>query len=58
LSLGKGHTLEVYREGPKPLYLGTIRILDVLGAAAIGKPVGKMSEPIKKGDKVTSMLSP
>jgi hypothetical protein len=58
LSLGKGHTLEVYREGPKPLYLGTIRILDVLGAAAVGKPVGKMSELINKGDKVTSKLSP
>jgi hypothetical protein len=55
--LGKGHTLEVYREGPKPLYLGTIRIVDVSGATALGKPVGKAAEPIKKDDKVTSKLS-
>jgi hypothetical protein len=57
LLLGKGHTLEVYREGPKPLYLGTIRILEVSGTAALGKPVGKKAEPIKKGDKVTSKLT-
>jgi hypothetical protein len=55
--LAKGHTLEVYREGPKPLYLGTVRILDVAKTKAVGKPIGKLHEPIKKGDKVTSKLT-
>jgi hypothetical protein len=55
--LAKGHTLEVYRESPKPLYVGTIRILDVAPTRAVGKPFGKMHEAIKIGDKVTSKLT-
>lgn len=54
--LAKGHTLEVYRESPKPMYLGTLQIIDVASTSAVGKVVGKSREPIMKGDKVTSKL--
>jgi hypothetical protein len=55
--LAKGHTLEAYREGSNPTYLGTIRILDVAATSAVGKPIGKVHDRIKKGDKVTSKLT-
>jgi hypothetical protein len=57
LGLAKGHTLEVYRTNPKPVYIGTIRILDVAPGIAVGRPGGKRQETIKKGDKVTSRLT-
>jgi hypothetical protein len=52
--LKKGQTLEVYRLGPKPLYLGRLRIVDVTATQAVGELVGKAKEAIKAGDQVSS----
>lgn len=54
--LTKGHTLDVYRLGPTPRYLGTIRLIEVTPTQAVGQPVGRMTSPPRAGDKVTSKL--
>jgi hypothetical protein len=54
--LAKGHTLEVYRLGAKPTYLGRLRIIDVQPKQAVGQVLGKMKESLKVGDQVSSSL--
>jgi hypothetical protein len=54
--LAKGHTLEVFRLKPQPKYLGTLRIVDVTKKTAVGQSVGRLSEPLKVGDRVASGL--
>jgi hypothetical protein len=52
--LEKGHTLDVFRLKPTPLYLGQIRLTDVRAADAVGQPVDKLKFPAQKGDMVAS----
>jgi hypothetical protein len=52
--LAKGHTLEVFRLKPKPVYVGTVRILEVTATEAVGRPVGRMRAPPQEGDNVIS----
>lgn len=57
--LAKGHTLHVYRTGTdksNAMYLGTIRILEVRPSEAVGKPAGKLRDPIQAGDNVASKI--
>lgn len=54
--LAKGHTLQVYRLQPAPKYLGRVRVLDVKPQEAVVKPDGKVTEPIRPGDRVASKL--
>jgi beta-lactamase regulating signal transducer with metallopeptidase domain len=57
--LEKGHTLGVYRLGPKPLYLGVVEVLEVEPGQAVGRLRRPMKEQIKVGDCVgTLMVSP
>jgi hypothetical protein len=53
--LAKGHTLEVYRLAPSK-YLGTIRILEVKPKEAVGQPMGRMTAPLQKGDRVVNRI--
>ena len=54
--LTRGHTLEVFRTQPQPKYLGTIRILEVTAKEAVGQPVGRMTLPPQRGDRVASRI--
>jgi hypothetical protein len=54
--LSKGHTLEVFRLGPTPKYLGTLEIIRVDFKEAIGRPTKTLREPIERGDRVGSHI--
>jgi hypothetical protein len=54
--LAKGHTLEVFRLKPKPMYVGTLRILEVTATEAVGRPVGRMRTSPREGDNVISAI--
>ena len=55
--LARGQTLEAFRvEGGSGKYLGTVRILEVSATEAVCQPMGKMSSPLKVGDKVASRI--
>jgi len=51
-----GHTLEVYRLMPNPLFLGTIRIVEVTPTEAVCKRMGRLKEAIQAGDHVASQI--
>jgi hypothetical protein len=53
----KGLTLEVYRLGATPKYLGRVLVVDVTPTEAVCKPSGRLLEPVKVGDRVSSRLS-
>jgi hypothetical protein len=54
----KGHTLEVFRLGTAPRYLGRLRIVDGTAKEAVGKQiVGGTKETIKVGDRVASQVT-
>jgi hypothetical protein len=53
--LAKGHTLEVYRLHPKPVYLGTVTILEVTASEAVAKAQAK--DKIQVGDKVAGNIT-
>jgi predicted RNase H-like nuclease (RuvC/YqgF family) len=55
--LQKGHTLDVYRYGPTPQYLGQIRLFDVRPNEAVARPVGRMKAPVQAGDRVGNLNS-
>ncbi|MBV9123710.1 MAG: HEAT repeat domain-containing protein [Planctomycetes bacterium] len=53
----KGNTLEVFRLEPRPLYLGTLHIVDVQAHQAVGRPVSPLKvNAIQKGDRVASKI--
>ena len=55
--INKGHTLEVYRLKPSPIYVGTMRILDVRPNEAVGKLLANQRRgPVKVGDEVASEI--
>ena len=49
-----GDTVEVYRLGEKPTYLGTLVIGASKAKGAVGRPQGRLAAPIRVGDKVIS----
>jgi hypothetical protein len=53
--LAKGHTLEVFRLGTTPKYLGRLRVIDVTATRAVCEVLGKKVD-IKKGDRVASRM--
>ncbi|HMC65870.1 MAG TPA: hypothetical protein VKI65_13105, partial [Gemmataceae bacterium] len=53
----KGHTLEVFRLKPKPVYIGTLRILDLKANEAVGKLTTKERLPVQVGDEVASRIT-
>jgi hypothetical protein len=52
----KGHTLEVFRLGAAPKYLGKIRIIETHPYESVGQVIGKANAPILKDDRVASKL--
>jgi hypothetical protein len=52
----KGHTLEVFRLGASPKYLGKIRIIETHPYESVGQIIGKPNAPILKDDRVASKL--
>jgi hypothetical protein len=53
--LRAGHSLEVFRTTPEPTYLGTIKILTVSQAEAVGKMTSSLArDKVQIGDRVTS----
>lgn len=54
--LKKNQTLELFRLGPKPVYLGTVRITDVVAKASVAMPVGKLNDVARIGDQVASHI--
>jgi hypothetical protein len=55
--LAVGHTLEVFRLGDAPKYLGRIRIVSVKAKEAVGQAVGRSTAPLQKGDRVASRIT-
>jgi hypothetical protein len=49
-----GDIVEVYRLDPKPTYLGTLKIVQSLARSSVGKPEGRLTKPMKEGDRVRS----
>jgi hypothetical protein len=54
--LKQGHTLELFRLGAKPLYLGTVRIISLEAKAAVAKPIDKLNGAPQVGDTVSSRI--
>jgi prefoldin subunit 5 len=48
--LVKGHTLEVFRLGDSPKYLGTLKIVNVTASEAVGQLTGRTTQPLRVGD--------
>jgi hypothetical protein len=58
--LVKGHTLELFRlntaTASQSKYLGTVRILESEAHQAVAQPVGRLSSPPQRGDRVASRI--
>jgi hypothetical protein len=58
--LTKGHTLELFRLNPaspsQSKYLGTVRILEAEAHQSVAQPVGRLSAPPQRGDRVASRI--
>jgi hypothetical protein len=59
MGVNAGHTLEVFRLKPNPLYLGRILILDAQNQTAVGRLMKRPGAPppaLEVGDEVASQL--
>jgi len=54
----KGHTLEVFRLGDAPKYLGRIKILSVTANEAVGQLLGRPTQPLRVGDLAQARILP
>jgi hypothetical protein len=54
--LQRGHTMEVFRYGQNPRYIGRIRIVEVTPTQAVGQATGRMTAPMQVGDRVASRI--
>jgi len=54
--LSKGQTMEIFRLGQNPRYIGRIRLKEVLAKSAVGSIEGKTTMSIQTGDKVASRI--
>src|SRR5262249_8811794 len=54
--LARGHTLEVFRLGAAPRYIGRVRIVEVEPKQAVGQVTGRLAVAIQVGDKVASRI--
>jgi hypothetical protein len=52
--LAKNQTLEVFRFGATPRYIGRIKIVEVTPTQAVGQIQGKLTTPVRAGDTVAS----
>jgi hypothetical protein len=56
--LMKGHTLEVFRSGPRPQYLGTLQVIEVTPHEAVGRLSPQMRKLVQPNDQVASRIMP
>lgn len=56
VGLKVGHTLELFRLDPKPLYIGTVRITAVDPKGAVAAPQGKLLSEPQIGDQFASQI--
>jgi hypothetical protein len=58
--LAKGHTLELFRLNPavpsQSKYLGTVRIVEAEAHQSVAQPIGRLSSPPQRGDRVASRI--
>lgn len=54
--LERGHTMEVFRYGQNPRYIGRIKIVEVTHKQAVGQASGRMTAPMEAGDHVASRI--
>ncbi|MFO0930634.1 MAG: hypothetical protein U0736_26990 [Gemmataceae bacterium] len=54
--LARNQTMEVFRLGQLPKYIGRIRIVEVTPTQAVGQATGKLTTPIQVGDRVASRI--
>jgi hypothetical protein len=54
--VARGHTMEVFRLGRNPKYIGTIRIVEVTHHQAVGQPASRLNGRIEVGDRVASRI--
>ncbi len=54
--LVRGHTMEVFRYGQNPRYIGRIKIVEVTATQAVGQAAGRMTAPMQAGDHVASRI--
>jgi hypothetical protein len=54
--LARGHTMEVFRLGANPRYIGRIKIVEVTPTQAVGQASGRMLAPMQVGDRVASRI--
>ncbi|HEY7327688.1 MAG TPA: hypothetical protein VH592_08615 [Gemmataceae bacterium] len=58
--LTKGHTLELFRLNPatpsQSKYLGTVRIVESEAHQSVAQPVGRLTSPPQRGDRVASRI--
>lgn len=54
--LEKGNTLQVFRLGTRPRYIGKIVLVEVEAKQAVGQVQGRASSPVQKNDRVASSI--
>jgi len=54
--LTRGQTLEVFRLGQNPRYIGRIRVVEVTPTQAVGQATGRLTMPIQINDRVASRI--
>jgi hypothetical protein len=54
--LVRGNTMEVFRLGQNPKYLGRIKIVEVTPTQAVGQAAGRMLGGMQPGDRVASRI--
>ena len=54
--LMRGHTMEVFRLGQNPRYIGRIKLVEVTPTQAVGQATGRMNAVMQRGDRVASHI--
>src|SRR5262249_50836410 len=54
--LAKGQTMEVFRLGATPRYIGRVRIVEVTPTHAVGQVTGRLAMPVRVGDQGASRI--
>jgi RNA polymerase sigma factor (sigma-70 family) len=54
--LSTGQTLEVFRLGSNPAYIGRIKLVDVRARESVGQVMGRPMKAIEAGDRVASRI--
>jgi hypothetical protein len=56
--LAKDHTMEVFRLGDRPRYVGRVKIVSVSHKSSVAEFLGRPATPVQVGDRVASSIMP